>query len=543
SVIPPTVDHVKVEEYTQLRSDVSSLKVAVESIQTTLQAALTTRANGPPPRNFGGPVYCSFCSGEHFIRNCNIANEYIASGKCKRNHENKVVLPSGAFIPSDVTGNNLKERIDEWHRRNPEQQGAKASHMMQSVSIMASGLQPHSAGYTLSLDEKIISIEAELYALKARREGANPSARSGVQTRSQANRNPFAPSNLPATAKPAPQSSQPAAPEPTSNAIPEHPFRDSRPVPPAVAPPVPTNPAQLRRTQPAYQNLPPIYNPAMVQEVFERSLKGPIQLTHEELLALSPEIRSQYRDKITTKRIPPKDGAKEPVIFSVEATDSAETPLEVEEVVSPEVQIASPTVAQIQTVSVMPYIAAPSVVSNFELRPIEVDPSPNSNVVISAESIHALRAINPIVNNTMRVECILDSGCQIVAMSEAIWKQLGLPLDPTHRLNMESANGSIDQSLGLARNVSFDIGGITFYLQVHVLREPAYDVLIGRPLDVLAQIVTTNFVDGTQNITLHDPNSDRVVTIPTKRRSDRTAADIAKHGLFGERFSTCSVFR
>ncbi|PPQ87740.1 hypothetical protein CVT24_008822, partial [Panaeolus cyanescens] len=317
SVTPSVVDHIKVEEYTQLRSDVSSLKVAVESIQTTIQAALTTRANGPPPpRNFsGGPVYCSFCSGEHFIRNCSVATEYIASGKCKRNHENKVVLPSGAFIPSDVTGNNLRERIDEWHRRNPDQQGSKASHMMQSVSIMASGLQPHSAGYTLSLDEKIVSIEAELYALKARREGVNPPARSGVQTRSQANRNPFAPSNLPTASKPPSQS---PTPETTTNAAPEHPFRDSRPVPPAVAPPVPTNPAQLRRTQPAYQNLPPIYNPKMVQEVFERSLKGPIQLTHEELLALSPEIRSQYRDKITTKRIPPKDGTKEPVIFSVE---------------------------------------------------------------------------------------------------------------------------------------------------------------------------------------------------------------------------------
>jgi hypothetical protein len=44
---------------------------------------------------------------------------------------------------------------------------------------------------------------------------------------------------------------------------------------------------------------------------------------------------------------------------------------------------------------------------------------------------------------------------------------------------MVSVKGGVDQSLGLAKNIPFKIGEITVYLQVHVLRQPAYDILLG----------------------------------------------------------------
>ena len=47
--------------------------------------------------------------------------EYIRIGKCKRNIDGKVVLLSGAFVPREITGGNLKDRVDKWHRRNPGQ--------------------------------------------------------------------------------------------------------------------------------------------------------------------------------------------------------------------------------------------------------------------------------------------------------------------------------------------------------------------------------------------------------------------------------------
>ena len=100
------------------------------------------------------------------------------------------------------------------------------------------------------------------------------------------------------------------------------------------------------------------------------------------------------------------------------------------------------------------------------------------NAVVATES-SALCAILPVVDGQDKVKAILDPGCQIVAMSEEVCNALALHYDPTIRLNMMSANSSIDQSLGLACNVPFLIGDIMLYLQVHVLRNPAYDILLG----------------------------------------------------------------
>ena len=80
-------------------------------------------------------------------------------------------------------------------------------------------------------------------------------------------------------------------------------------------------------------------------------------------------------------------------------------------------------------------------------------------------------------------------------MSEDTCHRLGIAYDPSIKLNMQLANGDIDQSLGLARNISFQIGPITVYLQVHVIRSPAYDILLGQPFNILTESVVRNFVN------------------------------------------------
>ena len=47
--------------------------------------------------------------------------------------------------------------------------------------------------------------------------------------------------------------------------------------------------------------------------------------------------------------------------------------------------------------------------------------------------------------------------CQVVAMSESTCHNLGLAYNPSIKLNMKSANGKINQSLGLTHNVPFQI--------------------------------------------------------------------------------------
>jgi hypothetical protein len=83
---------------------------------------------------------------------------------------------------------------------------------------------------------------------------------------------------------------------------------------------------------------------------------------------------------------------------------------------------------------------------------------------------------------------------------------------------MQSANGEVDQSLGLARNVPMTLGEITLYFQIHVICSPAYDILLGRPFNILTESVVCNFANEDQTITIRDPNSGLHATIPTMPR-------------------------
>jgi hypothetical protein len=52
------------------------------------------------------------------------------------------------------------------------------------------------------------------------------------------------------------------------------------------------------------------------------------------------------------------------------------------------------------------------------------DPDGSNDLRVGHNSI-PLCSIFPLVEGQLTVECILDSGCQIVAMNNVIWKKLG----------------------------------------------------------------------------------------------------------------------
>ena len=56
---------------------------------------------------------------------------------------------------------------------------------------------------------------------------------------------------------------------------------------------------------------------------------------------------------------------------------------------------------------------------------------------------------------------------------------------------------------------------------LHVIWEAAYDVLLGRPFDVLTESLIRNYEDENQTITIWDPNSGKIVTILTLLRPHR----------------------
>ena len=100
-------------------------------------------------------------------------------------------------------------------------------------------------------------------------------------------------------------------------------------------------------------------------------------------------------------------------------------------------------------------------------------------------------------------------------MSKEACHALGLIYDPWLRLSMQSMNGEVDETLGLVRNVPMLLGEIMFYVQFHVICNPVYNILLGRPFDVLLESIVRNYKNEDQTITIHDPNSGKTTTVPT----------------------------
>ena len=134
------------------------------------------------------------------------------------------------------------------------------------------------------------------------------------------------------------------------------------------------------------------------------------------------------------------------------------------------------------------------------------------------ELLETVQTLCPIINNqyNKEVECIYDCGSQIVITDRLIAGGLNVAWDPTFTINMQDAGGKINRTIGLARNVPFTFGNITLYLQLHVQTQAPFQVLSGRPLDILGESLVQNFANGDQEITLTDPNSGRkILTVPT----------------------------
>ncbi|KAJ4484883.1 hypothetical protein C8J55DRAFT_425831 [Lentinula edodes] len=122
------------------------------------------------------------------------------------------------------------------------------------------------------------------------------------------------------------------------------------------------------------------------------------------------------------------------------------------------------------------------------------------------------------LDNQGETHCILDGGCSIVVMSDSACNAFGFAFDPEKRINLQSANGNTDWSLGLAKDVPFRFGDVIAFLQVQVVDSPAYDFILGQPFEILMQASYKNFLSGDQHLTLTDPNTYKVVTIPTVPR-------------------------
>lgn len=498
----------------------------------------------PAPYQFRQNNGCIFCKDpSHYVRFCPEVDRLTAEGKCRRDQMGKVVLSTGMPVPSDIPGDCIKEQILEWHRRNPVQ--ASRSTLMVSVAEQEYPSHEYQAtppplplpptnSFTLSRSDRIQHLQDELFQLQ------NPEL--FAYTRGQRARGDKEPALYDPKARPAPtrpeyrqqseprsqpppvppqQSHVPPLPAAANRDPPVHPYEHAKDAiyQPATNRPVVVRaePAKPVEKEPAYRKVAPIHDDKIAEDIFKRFLKNKVEVTNEELLSVAPEVRDKLRNAISTRRI------QQPPAGNIVAAMMEEEPLPFcdEDIVRPPPRLVDSllvSTSQACDIDVPP--GATVIEDEYEAFLKKNPDHPTEQLVVAKESL-ALRTIRPLVNHLIEVEAIIDPGCQIIAMSRTVCYALGLIHDPTITLNMQSANGEVDRSLGLARNVPFSFGDLTLYLQVHVIDSPAYDILLGRPFDVLTSSVVTNYANEDQTLTLTDPNSGITVIVPTQSRERR----------------------
>ncbi|KAJ7499381.1 hypothetical protein FB451DRAFT_1428986 [Mycena latifolia] len=502
---PPVPAPVEIKADPGIAALVGSVTELIK-VLATRSVPLSTDAGASSKKNRSEG--CGYCSDlDHYINQCQRVLEDIKAGICKRNSEGRVVLPSGAFIPRSILGKDLRSRFQEWHKQNPGQLAAAQLMVEAAVQHLTSSPAPTTArAYTLTDDERYESLQREMFAIQTRRQAK----RALDAAREEPDRTIPVSNALAAPAAPA------TSPPPVQSQPPPHPFANARDA--AYAPPKDRNfgiPAP--KAAPVYSTTAPIYN----------------EKDAAELLSIAPEVHARYREETTSRRTPPKD-SKDSTNNSTNTFihqlphDSplpfADSSVEFDTIDQQRANDAHHTAL----LDSMPASFTHTATSNSTLPPgafVVLDPyavfyesgAMPDDLVVSMESC-AIRSILPLIDNREIIECIVDGGSQIVAMAESVCHDLALSYDPRIVLRMQSANGSITPSLGLTRNVPFHIGDITIYLQVHIVRNPAYDVLLGHPFHVLTQSIVRTFANEDQTITICDPNSGKLATIPTVPR-------------------------
>ena len=283
----------------------------------------------------------------------------------------------------------------------------------------------------------------------------------------------------------------------------------------------------IEREGPAYVHRAPIAEKSRKDDVVKRMLDTDITITVGDMLNVSDPVREELKNLVSKKR-----QASKKTVFagpSVQAEKQAGAlSMKVEATgakkLSPNAMRVEdlPPIAAFLTADAVARCGLPkgSLVQNDPVlhyyNSLGDDEIPRQLYV--AKESQALRSFYPLINGSIKEESIYDCGSQLVSMDVDVACEAGLAWDPDIKILLQSANNQVEPTLGLAKNVPFVFGDITIYLQVHIVKGPAYKVLVGRPFDTLTESEVKNRRDGSQDITITCPNTGRRCTVPTVPR-------------------------
>ncbi|KAJ3846388.1 hypothetical protein EV368DRAFT_89107 [Lentinula lateritia] len=445
------------------------------------------------------------------LRDCPDLADWTSKGRVEQNERGFVQLKGGQDLPNDTKYRRglVKARLERYFEENPSAKtwildiplkltpqlsptlagvdvschNAYTLHSYQGPSMLATA-----AAYTLQGENdptEAAAVRDLIFKMETRRSKGRSDARNSSTSP------PSEPSSSDTNAGTTPD------PEPSKSIPPRFvpPMKPPKPIigklPENYVPPqertVGIPPKEDLRN---YRYRAPIETEAAVERIIKTGMASMVSVRQDDLLTITPEYRKKVKDSITSRRIG---------VDGVLLDDMA--------LLEP-VLMLDPDLAN--------YSAPVSQESLANFFTDFGDAKEGDGFYVAKES-HSIRAVNATIGGRP-AHCILDGGCSIVVMSDAACNAFGFAFDPEKRINLQSANGNTDWSMGLAKDVPFRFGDVIAFLQVQVVDSPAYDFILGRPFEILMQASYKNFLSGDQHLTLTDPNTYKSTTIPTVPR-------------------------
>ncbi|KAG6862833.1 hypothetical protein C0991_009959, partial [Blastosporella zonata] len=211
---------------------------------------------------------------------------------------------------------------------------------------------------------------------------------------------------------------------PTTNPAPTPPIHPYASANPRYQPTVhrnSTNPMDRQNDQSAYQNKAPIADLHKSKDIFDKCLSTPVTLTVGELCGVSVEIQNHFRESTSPKQLVNVNNAK--IAMTAQSKIQSKTESEIDTKTGNHFGDAFET-------NYFLHLGQLTINNPYELYHQSLTNDHISEDVQVAKEADVIRTIKANLNNFGEVDCIVDSGSQVVAISEAMAVKFGLTWDP-----------------------------------------------------------------------------------------------------------------
>ena len=117
-----------------------------------------------------------------------------------------------------------------------------------------------------------------------------------------------------------------------------------------------------------------------------------------------------------------------------------------------------------------------------------------------------LQELNVLVNSSIQVSAILDTGSQIVIIWHNIVQALSVAINYQCLIEMEGANSTTNWTIGCTENLPLQVGDVTFKVHTHVVEHVSFGLLLGCPFQQIAHCRFEDLPNSEVEVSVQDPS-------------------------------------